>query len=222
MENNKKIKCLQRKVCIIILVVALLVFGLYFYKFNGELSGNPDSWSSFGDYVNGMLTPILTLINLFVFIRMTVAISSIENRRTMNAMTIESRRHEKEMQHERNLLMIQLRKQEIDVFVKQMNRLFNDVGIKQIETLNHVADHLLSFRDTGLKWFEIENSQSMSNEIISLSNSLRMYAYKIENAEGFDEDLFNKIHNTKKRIINTLVDTAIGRNGNNIIDESRL
>ena len=76
--------------------------------------------------------------------------------------------------------MIQIRKQEIDVFVKQMNRIFNDTGRNHIDTLNQVADYLLSFRETGLKWFEIGNSHSTSYEICSLSRSIKMYAYNID------------------------------------------
>lgn len=45
--------------------------------------------------------------------------------------------------------MIQIRKQVIDVFVKQMNRIFNDTGRNHIGTLNQVADYLLSFRENG-------------------------------------------------------------------------
>lgn len=50
---------------------------------------------------------------------------------------------------------------------------------------------------------------------------IKMYAYNynIENAEGFDEDFFNKIYNTKKRIIKTLVDATFEEMGNTKIDE---
>lgn len=48
------------------------------------------------------------------------------------------------------------------------------------------------------------------------------YNYNIENAEGFDEDFFNKIYNTKKRIIKTLVDATFEEMGNTKIDENGL
>jgi uncharacterized membrane protein len=44
----------------------LLLIGLYFYKFPGGLSARPEDWAVFGDYVGGVLSPILAFASLIV------------------------------------------------------------------------------------------------------------------------------------------------------------
>ena len=207
MRNNKN---LQRIVIIAIVSVVILVVGFYFYHFNGSISQDPDSWSNFGNYINGVLMPVLTAINIYVFIKLTTEVSKLEERRSENAISKENERIEREMQHEREMLLLQLRKQELDVFIKQMNRIFdNSSDSISIESLQQVADYLKSFGETGLKWFNLENYEITKNEINSMWVKLNRYIYNIQNNKAFDEELFNKIYDTKAKLTNILMEATL-------------
>ena len=207
MRNNKN---LQRIVIIAIVSVVILVVGFYFYHFNGSISQDSDSWSNFGNYINGVLMPVLTAINIYVFIKLTTEVSKLEERRSENAISKENERIEREMQHEREMLLLQLRKQELDVFIRQMNRIFdNSSDSISIESLQQVADYLKSFGETGLKWFNLENYEITKNEINSMWVKLNRYIYNIQNNKAFDEELFNKIYDTKAKLTNILIEATL-------------
>ena len=210
MEYLRQTKNLQRNVFICVFVVSVIILAFYFFMFNDGLSKDSNSWSNFGDYVNGVLTPILTAINIYVFIKMTIAISSLEERRTINANAIEEARLEKEMHHEKEMLMMQLRKQEIDTFVKQMNRIF-DYSSKEnrIQSLQQVIDYLTSFCETGFKWFNIEDKNHTKRRIGYLTVSLRKVLFELEDNKQSSEELFSKIYDAKAEITNTLVEAAL-------------
>jgi uncharacterized membrane protein len=53
----------------------LLLIGLYFYRFPGGLSARPEDWGVFGDYLGGVLGPILGFASFIV-----VLVSLYENR----------------------------------------------------------------------------------------------------------------------------------------------
>jgi uncharacterized membrane protein len=53
----------------------LLLIGLYFYRFPGGLSARPEDWGVFGDYLGGVLNPILAFASLIV-----VLVTLYENR----------------------------------------------------------------------------------------------------------------------------------------------
>lgn len=209
MKNNKN---LQRNVIIAIVFVVILVVGFYFYHFNGSISQDSDSWSNFGNYINGVLMPVLTIINIYVFIKLTTEVSKLEERRSENAMSKENERIERGMQHEREMLLLQLRKQELDVFIKQMNRIFdNSSDSISVEALQQVADYLHSFGETGLKWFNLENYEITKNEINSMWVKLNRYIYNIQDNKAFDQELFYKIYDTKAKLINTLMEATLNK-----------
>lgn len=65
-----------------IALVIALTFGIYFFTFHGSISDDSNVWSNFGNYINGLLTPLLTIINIAVFIELTIAISQLEEQRS--------------------------------------------------------------------------------------------------------------------------------------------
>jgi len=63
-----------------ILIVASV--GTYVYNFCGRgISESPEQWGQFGDYLGGILNPIISLINLIVLTYLSISISRIEERR---------------------------------------------------------------------------------------------------------------------------------------------
>ena len=210
MDNMKNNVNLQRNVIIVMVSVVILVVGFYFCFFNDGISQDSNSWSNFGNYINGVLMPVLTAINIYVFIKLTTEVSKLEERRSENAMSKENERIERELQHEREMLLLQLRKQELDVFLKQMNRIFdNSPDSKVIESLQQVADYLQSFSETGLKWFNLQKYEKTRNEINSLWVKLNKYIINIKDKKDFDPELFNKIYDTKAKLTTTLVEATL-------------
>ena len=46
----------------VIIIGSLVIVGLYFFKFHGELSNQHDVWGQFGSFWGGTLNPLLSLI----------------------------------------------------------------------------------------------------------------------------------------------------------------
>lgn len=67
------------------IITAILIaasVGTYIYNFCGRsVSDNPEQWGQFGDYLGGILNPIISLINLVVLTYISISISRIEDRR---------------------------------------------------------------------------------------------------------------------------------------------
>lgn len=212
-----------RNVCIGATIASSFLLALYFILFHSGFSNDSSSWSDFGDYCNGIITPILTAVNIYVFIRLTSRISEIESNRAQEILNQEKNHFdnelkqsvqlfEKEKAHEKELLLMQLRKQELDVFIKQTNRIFaHTPDDNYIITLKQVADYLQSFSDTGLNWFEIDDGEKTKYEIKSLWNKLNKYVYNIEEGKPFDEDVFYKIYDTKTKVTNILFEATMGK-----------
>ncbi len=50
------------------LIAYAALFGLYFFKFHGELSPDQAVWGQFGDYVGGLLNPAISLVALIALL----------------------------------------------------------------------------------------------------------------------------------------------------------
>jgi hypothetical protein len=182
-----------------IALVVALTFGIYFFTFHGSISDDSNVWSNFGNYINGLLTPLLTIINIAVFIELTIAISQLEEQRS-----------EKALEKEQELLLMQLRKQEIDTFIQQMNRLNNYSSRKEhIESVQQIWYYLQDFEKTGLKYFKFDEGVFADHLIRRLSISILQYKSDLEENKEFDKELFNKIYDTKAQLVNTLVGSAL-------------
>ena len=229
-KANKEIKI----ACYIAISISAILLIPYFIFFHYGFSNDSNSWSNFGDYFNGVLSPILTAVNIYVFIRLTTTISDIESKRAQETLTQEKLRSEKELKqakelfekkaeydkirferehdNERRLLLMQLRKQELDIFVKQMNR-FDDYTSNEngIESLRQLTYYLQAFLKTGLRWFEIDKESRIATEIRILWKDLQKYIYNIENNKEFDENLFYKIYDARDNIINALAESTINK-----------
>ena len=185
-----------------IFIFVLIVFGIYFCMFHGNLSDDSYIWANFGNYINGFLSPLLTIINIIVFIELTLAIS-----------TLEEHRSEKTLENEKKLLLMQLRKQELDIFVKQTNRIYDGHTIEErVETLRQVSDYLSSFGKTGFKWFSIEDKNQTKRKLDFLVVSLRTLQYNMEADVKSPKEVYEKISDLTEEITNTLLEAALKNN----------
>lgn len=57
-----------KKIWIFILLISVLVIGVYIYEFHDYSIGNQENFGQFGDYLGGILNPILTAINIFLLV----------------------------------------------------------------------------------------------------------------------------------------------------------
>ena len=92
----------------IYLAIALctsLVVGFYFWNFHGDFSCQVKDWSDFGTYISGLLMPLLAIINIVILVELTIAISMINENRS-----------KAEVKAQKDLLLIQLRRQAIETF----------------------------------------------------------------------------------------------------------
>lgn len=66
----------------ICIILAIVTIGLYVFNFNkSPLSSDPSDWGTFGDYIGGILNPILGITNIIVLIYISLLISKYEDKR---------------------------------------------------------------------------------------------------------------------------------------------
>lgn len=95
---------------IILLMATSIVLGMYWMVFHEGFSYNSADWGNFGSYFNGLMMPILTFVNILVFVSISMKISSLDDKRA-----------EKEAEGQKNLMLMQFRKKEIDNFERVLN-----------------------------------------------------------------------------------------------------
>ncbi|WP_270547273.1 hypothetical protein [Butyricimonas paravirosa] len=154
----------------------------FLYKFHGESLNDFEYWSSLGSYFSGILIPILTTINIWVFIKLTQAINNDDEQRK-----------KKELDYQRKLIITQIRQQELDHFSKIMN---NALVLKfEIHTVNITTPisiahtYLESFIKGKADIFPIINDNIFQTKILRLHHLLIDYA-KFMN-KSFSVDTLN-------------------------------
>lgn len=104
-----------------VLVGVLIV---YFCQFHNGLSQSPSDWGNFADYICGLLTPLLALLNIIVFIDLT---KSIENNRLAVEKVKDNEqelRHQRDIEHQKQMLVFQLRVEEVRRFDSVLENVF--------------------------------------------------------------------------------------------------
>ena len=198
-ENIAKLKIILLYLAIIIFVAFAL--GLYFHMFHGELSDDSYIWANFGNYINGLLTPFLTIVNIIVFIKLTMAIDNMEEQRSAKA-----------IETEKQLLLMQLRKQEIDTLVEHLYKIDNYDPLKNgIDSLRHVVVYLHAFKDTGLKYFELKNKAHVELLVNSLWLDIQQYMEMVKENKEYDAKLYYSIYDSRAELIKVLVEATYTR-----------
>ena len=70
-NSNKENKSLtssvdSKKIVVIICFIVLIIVGFYFYNFHNGLSRDNGVWGTFGDYVGGILNPIIAAFAFYL------------------------------------------------------------------------------------------------------------------------------------------------------------
>lgn len=221
-NNDRSIK----NACYIAISFSVILIVPYFVFFHYGFSNDSNSWSNFGEYFNGVLSPILTAVNIYVFIRLTTTISDIESKRAQEAIDQEKLRSdrelnqakelfEKELEHEKKLLLIQLRKQEIDSFLKVMNDIlvfekqhdFNELAYPILRAYQYTESLLF----TGVKIFGIEKNYNLISKIHHLSRDLDILYNELKINKNIDQDTHLRIFEEKREILDALIDITLDK-----------
>lgn len=180
---------------IAIVLCSFFVIGFYFIHFHGDLSCQQKDWSDFGTYVNGLLTPLLAIINIVVLVELTIAISKIDNNRSRE-----------EIKAQKDLLLIQMRRQSIESFCLVMNQYFDNHSLKEDrgKVTSFASDYLKRFIDTDYKYFDFGQSEIVKHNICSLKLAIDIVHHDIETGKGLNSEKYLHALTIKDKIINDL------------------
>jgi hypothetical protein len=87
-------------------LLILLVFGMYFINFNGDLNTDPDKWGPFGDFIGGTLNPILAAL-AFYWLTASIRLQIQELRETKVELRKAAEAQEKSEKHQEALAKLQ-------------------------------------------------------------------------------------------------------------------
>ena len=158
---------------IILLMIIFIVLGMYWIVFHDGLSYNSEDWGYFGSYFNGLLTPILTFINIFVFVGISMKLSVLDDKRA-----------EKESEGQKKLMLMQFRKKEIDSFEMVLNQALipsSQVVISKEALARPIvlADlYLQTFLKSKLSLFNLTTNCKIAQSISELKKELNNYHAK--------------------------------------------
>lgn len=79
----------KKKISLYIGMVTAAILGMYFFIFHYGLSSNSSDWANLGSYFSGLLLPILTFVNILVFIEISVWLSKEDGNRALRQFRID-------------------------------------------------------------------------------------------------------------------------------------
>ena len=155
----------------------------------------------FGMFFNVFMMPILTAINIFVFVKLTNSISEKD--------TVQS---EKELVFQKRLLLMQFQKAEIETFEKTMYNIFSIKSLSDYkEYVNEISFSVLnaiyyldSFIKTKLTLFDLNKDSKIASDITDLGSLLGEYYDDLQKNSIPSKENYTKMFNLKNSIIYSL------------------
>lgn len=180
-------------------LLMLATLALYWSVFRCGLSPNAVDWGSFGSYFSGLLLPILTAINILVFVKMTKEISLIDDKRAKSAINAQ-----------KEITLMQFRKSEIDTFeryvynamyptppaIKSKAALAMPIGMANL--------YLKTFLESKLNLFSLSKESETAKSIQKLYERMVCYHEKFIGTEDIDSNDWQGILELHERIIRDL------------------
>jgi Putative phage abortive infection protein len=127
-----------------VLLVVAVVLGIYACTFRGGLSGEQETWGQFGDYVGGLLNPLISLLAL-LYLTMTYALQKRELAATKEAIGEQTRLAARERREARFFDLLRLYQDTVDELRYDTAGLGEKSGKRAIRSfvVEHFgADHL--------------------------------------------------------------------------------
>ncbi len=174
---------------------SFFVIGFYFWNFHGDLSCQLKDWSDFGTYISGILTPLLAIINIVVLVELTIAISKIDSSRSKT-----------EIKAQKDLLLIQMRRQSIESFCQVLNQYFDNKYLKEDrgKATSFASEYLKRFLDIDYKYFDFGKSEIVRHKICSLKLAIDMVHSDIEIGNGLNSEKYLHALTIKDEIVGDL------------------
>ena len=179
-----------------IFICLILVVFLYLDHFHYGLSNQMRDWSDFGNYFTGLLSPLLAIINIVVLVELTIAVSDADKSRTSA-----------EIKAQKDLLLLQMRRQSIESFSQIMNHYFNNKYLEEDtkRVVAHVSEYLQTFIKTDFQYFDFgENTNIVKHKIDSLKLYIDIVHDGIVNRRELDHDKYLKIFELRDEILQVL------------------
>ena len=184
---------------IILFIIILIILAIYWKVFHNGLSYNSDDWGNFGSYFNGLLAPILTIVNIFVFIGISMKLSALDDKRA-----------ERETEGQKNMILMQFRKKEIERFEMVLNQalipssqfvISKDALARPIV----LADmYLHTFLKSKLNLFNLTTGSEITQLISELKRELNNYHAKFVGDKEFGRNDVLRLLELQSLIINYL------------------
>lgn len=179
-------------VILLILIGASIVFVTYFYFFHGVASTNSQDWASFGNYISGVLMPLLTAINIWVFVRLTQTINQSQNEFQKYESIRQDERHKNELEQQRRLIITQMRQTEITQLSRTLDRSFipessscSDMQFMCLSTKNNLNKSLIeidSFLNEKQNIFPLDHNSNAYITLIDIHKMLGKILDQFDNS----------------------------------------
>ena len=181
---------MKRSLSIIVSVIVILMMILCLLAVNANRS-----WLEFSAIFNGIMMPILTAINVYVFVKLTNAVSEKDEIRLS-----------KELEYQKSMMLMQFRKSEIDAFSKIITNENNNC------TENFLSSALLyvdTFYSSRLSLFNLNKESGVAEEIFDFCKCLAdCYNKTIENKPVGEDEILQLI-SKKNNIVCALQDITL-------------
>lgn len=137
----------MKRIIYISFIIIVVVISMYFYNFNtGKgLSKSTEVWGQFGDYLGGVVNPILTFLSIVLLIK------SIDLQRDANASIINENKRQEKLDYLKNFEMrfYSLIDAQRTAFEKFTLLNVDGVNIKGVEAVNKLEDFIFNMKNEG-------------------------------------------------------------------------
>lgn len=183
----------KKHVYILTLMVLVGVLITYFYQFHNGLSLSSSDWGNFADYICGLLTPLLALLNIIVFIDLT---KSIENNRLAVEKAKDNEqelRRKRDIEHQKQMLVFQLRVEEVrrfdsvleNVFFSNVDEYHGGIPLSMVKAVTYIE----SFIRNKIELFDFKSEHEQETFIKKLKDGHRIL-----------KELLDKMANSENKI----------------------
>ena len=158
------------------------------------------SWIEFSAIFNGIMMPILTAINVYVFVKLTNAVSEKDEIRSRE-----------ELEYQKKMMLMQFRKNEIDAFSRLTTGAFeyNENSISAEKLLSSALLYVDTFYSSRLSLFNLNKESGVAEEIFDFCKCLaNCYNKAIENKSVEEDDVLQLI-SKKNNIVCALQDITL-------------
>lgn len=213
-NNKSKIRIDKYDICLYIGVLfAILFIFSYFFWFRDGISRNTADWGNFGAYYSGVLMPILTVVNIYVFIKLTREIE-LERR---NREEVQAQNREAELQKQREMQMAELRFEEVKNLNNVLEATFKSITKCETElppTITNATKTISNFMYNFGTLFPIEEKRYRLFQLCLTEIDTELLCLQ---SEGWDsmyalpKDDIKKMHHLKDELIRSLYAISFGK-----------